>query len=296
MFLIQIVTLLNHSQQRPEANEEVLCTAYPSSFLSNWSLPNPVKLDFKPRFPSAIRYSAMYRIPIWNPFALSHTCAPLLALWHGAGCSCISVVTVSIPVPWGFDCVSTWITSKMAMDLYRPRKESARKPPSKQRRKDVPMKSVTMLADFELGKCIVPMSRSHVVFTITVHVKVVIGEEELIKCGKLNLVDLAGSENTFWGQRDEKTKMGAENHEMVAVYGLGVCAEFGGPVFKLLVRDTLLHFAGMQAFHPNKLASRLFPGQTLLVITHPNATNPENLRHATMRYQRLGKYVRYVLF
>uniref|UniRef100_A0A803NDR1 Kinesin-like protein n=1 Tax=Chenopodium quinoa TaxID=63459 RepID=A0A803NDR1_CHEQI len=39
-------------------------------------------------------------------------------------------------------------------------------------------------------------SRSHSVFTITVHVKdISIGEEELIKCGKLNLVDLAGSEN-----------------------------------------------------------------------------------------------------
>ncbi|KAL8140712.1 hypothetical protein V2J09_006733 [Rumex salicifolius] len=43
----------------------------------------------------------------------------------------------------------------MAMVLYRPRKESTRKPPSKQRRKDVPMKSVTMLADVELRRCIV---------------------------------------------------------------------------------------------------------------------------------------------
>ncbi|CAI0472575.1 unnamed protein product [Linum tenue] len=39
-------------------------------------------------------------------------------------------------------------------------------------------------------------SRSHSVFSITVHIKESnIGEEELIKCGKLNLVDLAGSEN-----------------------------------------------------------------------------------------------------
>ncbi|CAI0471711.1 unnamed protein product [Linum tenue] len=38
--------------------------------------------------------------------------------------------------------------------------------------------------------------RSHSVFSITVHIKESnIGEEELIKCGKLNLVDLAGSEN-----------------------------------------------------------------------------------------------------
>ncbi|KAK8713824.1 hypothetical protein V6N13_149032 [Hibiscus sabdariffa] len=39
-------------------------------------------------------------------------------------------------------------------------------------------------------------SRSHSVFSITVHIKEsTVGDEELIKCGKLNLVDLAGSEN-----------------------------------------------------------------------------------------------------
>eukprot|EP00899_Mesostigma_viride_P004778 jgi/Mesvir1/14300/Mv09724-RA.1 len=39
-------------------------------------------------------------------------------------------------------------------------------------------------------------SRSHSVFTITIHIKESTPEgEELIKCGKLNLVDLAGSEN-----------------------------------------------------------------------------------------------------
>lgn len=39
-------------------------------------------------------------------------------------------------------------------------------------------------------------SRSHSVFTITIHIKEATPEgEELIKCGKLNLVDLAGSEN-----------------------------------------------------------------------------------------------------
>ncbi|KAL6507969.1 hypothetical protein OROGR_024164 [Orobanche gracilis] len=41
-------------------------------------------------------------------------------------------------------------------------------------------------------------SRSHSIFTITVHIKEgAIGDEELIKCGKLNLVDLAGSENIY---------------------------------------------------------------------------------------------------
>lgn len=39
-------------------------------------------------------------------------------------------------------------------------------------------------------------SRSHTIFTITVHIKVTTPEgEDLIKTGKLNLVDLAGSEN-----------------------------------------------------------------------------------------------------
>ena len=37
---------------------------------------------------------------------------------------------------------------------------------------------------------------SHYVFTATIHVKEAnVGDEELIKCGKLNLVDLAGSYN-----------------------------------------------------------------------------------------------------
>ena len=39
-------------------------------------------------------------------------------------------------------------------------------------------------------------SRSHSIFSITVHIKECTHEgEEMIKCGKLNLVDLAGSEN-----------------------------------------------------------------------------------------------------
>ncbi|KAK4377543.1 hypothetical protein RND71_003839 [Anisodus tanguticus] len=38
-------------------------------------------------------------------------------------------------------------------------------------------------------------SRSHSVFSITIHVKETTVGDELIKCGKLNLVDLAGSEN-----------------------------------------------------------------------------------------------------
>ena len=46
---------------------------------------------------------------------------------------------------------------KIATVLNLPRKESAKKPPSKQRRKEVPMKSVTTFAEVELGRCIVPV-------------------------------------------------------------------------------------------------------------------------------------------
>lgn len=46
--------------------------------------------------------------------------------------------------------------AKIAMVLYLPRKESAKKPPSKHKRKDVPIKSVTILADAALGICIAP--------------------------------------------------------------------------------------------------------------------------------------------
>ncbi|CAL4938806.1 unnamed protein product [Urochloa decumbens] len=38
-------------------------------------------------------------------------------------------------------------------------------------------------------------SRSHAVFSINIHVKETVGNDELLKCGRLNLVDLAGSEN-----------------------------------------------------------------------------------------------------
>lgn len=52
-------------------------------------------------------------------------------------------------------------------------------------------------------------SRSHSVFTITVHVKqATVGSEELIKYGKLNLVDLAGSENiSRSGARDVRKQI-----------------------------------------------------------------------------------------
>ncbi|KAI8097253.1 P-loop containing nucleoside triphosphate hydrolase protein [Halteromyces radiatus] len=53
-------------------------------------------------------------------------------------------------------------------------------------------------------KCNEKSSRSHCIFTLTVHIKeLVTGGEEVLKVGKLNLVDLAGSENI--------SRSGAEN-------------------------------------------------------------------------------------
>ena len=44
----------------------------------------------------------------------------------------------------------------MTIVLNLPRKVSAKKPPSRHKMKDVPMKSVTTLAAVELGRCMVP--------------------------------------------------------------------------------------------------------------------------------------------
>lgn len=47
--------------------------------------------------------------------------------------------------------------AEIAIVLNLPRKESARKPPSKHRRNEVPIKSVTILADAEVDRCIFPL-------------------------------------------------------------------------------------------------------------------------------------------
>ncbi|XP_047309222.1 kinesin-like protein KIN-5B [Impatiens glandulifera] len=64
-------------------------------------------------------------------------------------------------------------------------------------------------------------SRSHSVFTITVHIKeTTIGDEELIKCGKLNLVDLAGSENiSRSGAREARAREAGEINKSLLTLG-----------------------------------------------------------------------------
>ncbi|KAL0347275.1 UNVERIFIED_CONTAM: Kinesin-like protein KIN-5B [Sesamum calycinum] len=64
-------------------------------------------------------------------------------------------------------------------------------------------------------------SRSHSIFTITVHIKEgTLGEEELIKCGKLNLVDLAGSENIYRsGAREARAREAGEINKSLLTLG-----------------------------------------------------------------------------
>ncbi|KAL5716614.1 hypothetical protein ACHQM5_009753 [Ranunculus cassubicifolius] len=64
-------------------------------------------------------------------------------------------------------------------------------------------------------------SRSHSVFSITIHVKeATIGDEDLIKCGKLNLVDLAGSENiSRSGAREGRARDAGEINKSLLTLG-----------------------------------------------------------------------------
>lgn len=64
-------------------------------------------------------------------------------------------------------------------------------------------------------------SRSHTIFSITIHIKEAnLGEEELIKCGKLNLVDLAGSENiSRSGAREARAREAGEMNKSLLTLG-----------------------------------------------------------------------------
>ncbi|KAK7853037.1 kinesin-like protein kin-5b [Quercus suber] len=64
-------------------------------------------------------------------------------------------------------------------------------------------------------------SRSHSIFSITVYIKeAALGDEELIKCGKLNLVDLAGSENiSRSGAREGRAREAGEINKSLLTLG-----------------------------------------------------------------------------
>ncbi|XRB22654.1 kinesin family member 11 [Pseudoscourfieldia marina] len=69
-------------------------------------------------------------------------------------------------------------------------------------------------------------SRSHSLFTITIHTKESTPEgEELIKCGKLNLVDLAGSENIGRsGAKDARAREAGEINKSLLTLGRVITA------------------------------------------------------------------------
>lgn len=64
-------------------------------------------------------------------------------------------------------------------------------------------------------------SRSHSIFSITTYIKeATVGDEDLIKCGKLNLVDLAGSENiSRSGAREGRAKEAGEINKSLLTLG-----------------------------------------------------------------------------
>ncbi|KAG2686633.1 hypothetical protein I3843_09G015600 [Carya illinoinensis] len=90
-------------------------------------------------------------------------------------------------------------------------------------------------------------SRSHSLFSITIHIKEATPEgEELIKCGKLNLVDLAGSENiSRSGAREGRAREAGEINKSLLTLGrvINALVEHLGhiPYSKLtrLLRDSL---------------------------------------------------------
>uniref|UniRef100_A0A0E0IFS1 Kinesin-like protein n=1 Tax=Oryza nivara TaxID=4536 RepID=A0A0E0IFS1_ORYNI len=69
-------------------------------------------------------------------------------------------------------------------------------------------------------------SRSHSLFSITIHIKEATPEgEELIKCGKLNLVDLAGSENiSRSGAREGRAREAGEINKSLLTLGRVITA------------------------------------------------------------------------
>lgn len=69
-------------------------------------------------------------------------------------------------------------------------------------------------------------SRSHAIFSITVHIKETTPDgEELLKVGKLNLVDLAGSENIGKSGAENKRAKEAGMINQVKIYIINLILE-----------------------------------------------------------------------
>ncbi|KAF8683722.1 hypothetical protein HU200_044654 [Digitaria exilis] len=77
-------------------------------------------------------------------------------------------------------------------------------------------------ADTTLNK---QSSRSHAVFSINIHVKETVGNEELMKFGRLNLVDLAGSENIARsGVKEDRAREAGEMNKSLLTLGRVITA------------------------------------------------------------------------
>ncbi|KAG5584002.1 hypothetical protein H5410_044436 [Solanum commersonii] len=87
-------------------------------------------------------------------------------------------------------------------------------------------------------------SRSHSLFSITIHIKEATPEgEELIKCGKLNLVDLAGSENiSRSGAREGRAREAGEINKSLLTLGrvINALVEHLGHIPYRYLRDSKL--------------------------------------------------------
>jgi kinesin family protein 11 len=76
-------------------------------------------------------------------------------------------------------------------------------------------------------------SRSHSVFSVTVHTKESTPDgEDVIRCGKLNLVDLAGSENiSRSGAVDKRAREAGEINKSLLTLGRVIAALVAGVRF-----------------------------------------------------------------
>lgn len=140
-------------------------------------------------------------------------------------------------------------------------------------------------AETELNK---GSSRSHCIFTVTVHTKEpVVGGEDLMRVGKLNLVDLAGSENTKRsGARDERMKEAqAINVSLLAL---------GRVITSLTQKGTKREHIPYRDSNLTRLLQESLGGKakTCIIATiSPASTNLEETR-STLRYAFRAKSIK----
>ncbi|KAL6640614.1 hypothetical protein ACP70R_021737 [Stipagrostis hirtigluma subsp. patula] len=128
-------------------------------------------------------------------------------------------------------------------------------------------------------------SRSHSIFSITIHIKECTPEgEEMIKCGKLNLVDLAGSENiSRSGARDGRAREAGEINKSLLTLGR--------------VINTLVEHSGHIPYRDSKLTRLLrdsLGGKTKTCIIATIAPSVQCLEEtlSTLDYAHRAKHIK----